>query len=273
MAMEQRKTQSARAKRRPVRSVPAKLAVMAAVVAAVVFSVAIFFKVGRIEVQGNSLYSAEQIIEASALQIGENLLTVNKEAAAGAIRAELPYAEKVSIARVMPDTVVIQVQESTATFAVATDTNTVWLINTVGKALEKTDAKLVDKQAQQSIFAEPIDLNELVPQILGVTIKNPTAGTIVTAVDQSALDAALEVLAAFDGTGVTSHIVTLDVEREFDIVVQYDDKYEIRLGGTQDLEYKVQYLLAILDQLSEYQAGTIDLTFTEKNTALFHPKA
>ncbi|MBQ1265037.1 MAG: FtsQ-type POTRA domain-containing protein [Oscillospiraceae bacterium] len=260
-------------KRRPVSSVPGKLAIMAAVVAAVVFSVAIFFKVGRIEVQGNSIYSADEIRAACTVQLGDNLLTVNKEAAAGSIMAELPYVERVSIGRVMPDTVVLQVSESTASFAVATDTNTVWLINTVGKALEKTDAVLTQNKTDDPFFPKQDENAPTVPQIRGLIIKNPTAGTTVTATDQSALNAALAVFEAFDGTGVIEHIVTLDVEKEFDIVIQYDDKYEILLGGTDNLEYKAQYLLAILDQLSAYQAGTIDLTFTERNTALFHPKA
>ena len=39
-----------------------KLLIMLAVVAAIVFGVAIFFKVNTIEVQGNSVYSADQII-------------------------------------------------------------------------------------------------------------------------------------------------------------------------------------------------------------------
>jgi len=41
---------------------------MLAVVAAIVFGVAIFFKVNTIEIQGNTVYSADQIIEASQIQ-------------------------------------------------------------------------------------------------------------------------------------------------------------------------------------------------------------
>ena len=65
-----------------------KLLIMLAVVAAIVFGVAIFFKVNTIEVQGNSVYSADQIIEASQIQQGDNLLTVNKALAVGNIKAD-----------------------------------------------------------------------------------------------------------------------------------------------------------------------------------------
>ena len=62
-----------------------KLLIMLAVVAAIVFGVAIFFKVNTIEIQGNTVYSADQIIEASQIQQGDNLLTVNKALAVGNI--------------------------------------------------------------------------------------------------------------------------------------------------------------------------------------------
>ena len=65
MRTKQRRTnQEARAagKARRVRSgALGKLLIMLAIVAAVVFGVAIFFKVSTIEVQGNTVYSSEQI--------------------------------------------------------------------------------------------------------------------------------------------------------------------------------------------------------------------
>ena len=234
-----------------------KLIIMAALVAAVVFGVAIFFKVGRIEVQGNNIYSDERIIEASSLELGDNLLTVNRAAVGGSVKAALPYVDQVSVGRVLPDTVVISVKENQVSLAAPTDTNTVWLISPSGKALERIDASLQEEY----------------PQIVGVTLNNPTAGQTVTAVNQTALDAALSLLAELDGTGILEHVAGINVEKEYNIVLQYDDRYEIDFGSTDRLSYKVQYLLAILDQLSDFQAGTIDLTLSEANRAKFHPKA
>ena len=64
--------------RRPSSGVAVRLIIMLAVVAAIVFGVAIFFKVTTIEVQGNTLYSAEDVIAASGIEPGDNLLLVNK---------------------------------------------------------------------------------------------------------------------------------------------------------------------------------------------------
>ena len=65
--------------------------------------------------------------------------------------------------------------------------------------------------------------------------------------------------------------VNLCREKDYDIIVQYDDRYTIRLGGTDDLAYKIQYLTSILAELSDFQAGTIDLTDAANKKATFQP--
>lgn len=324
-------------KRRPSSGVGSRLLIMAAIVAAVIFGVAIFFKVNTVEVQGNTIYSAEEIRSASGIQKGDNLFTLNKEAAAGSIKASLPYVETVSIIRFLPDKIVIDVKESDATFAVTTDTNTTWLINSVGKALEQISDSAPDsaltaeptapdaeapveepveqpaentdsenaggEEAQQpsenpdaasgeqtqqpsdtadaaggdtTAEASAADTTAIqadgkrIPRILGVTINSPTVGSVVTATNPASLNAALAVIAELDGTGLLDHIVSINTEKEYDIVLQYDGRYEIRLGGTEELSYKIDYLTVILSKLSDFQAGVIDLTFSDSSEARFY---
>jgi cell division septal protein FtsQ len=324
-------------KRRPGSGVGSRLLIMAAIVAAVIFGVAIFFKVNTVEVQGNAIYSAEEIRSASGIQKGDNLFTLNKEAAAGSIKASLPYVETVSIIRFLPDKIVIEVKESDATFAVTTDTNTTWLINSVGKALEQISDSAPDsaltaeptapdaeapveepveqpventdsenagedeaqqpsenpdaasgEQAQQpsdtadtagrdtAAEASAADNSAIqadgkrIPRILGVTVNSPTVGSVVTATNPASLNAALAVIAELDGTGLLDHIVSINTEKEYDIVLQYDGRYEIRLGGTEELSYKIDYLTVILSKLSDFQAGVIDLTFSDSSEARFY---
>lgn len=324
-------------KRRPSSGVGSRLLIMAAIVAAVIFGVAIFFKVNTVEVQGNAIYSAEEIRSASGIQKGDNLFTLNKEAAAGSIKASLPYVETVSIIRFLPDKIVIEVKESDATFAVTTDTNTTWLINSVGKALEQISDSAPDSaltaeptapdaeapveepveqpventdsenagedEAQQPSenpdaasgeqTQQPSDTagtagrdtaaeasaadnsaiqadGKRIPRILGVTVNSPTVGSVVTATNPASLNAALAVIAELDGTGLLDHIVSINTEKEYDIVLQYDGRYEIRLGGTEELSYKIDYLTVILSKLSDFQAGVIDLTFSDSSEARFY---
>ena len=49
--------------------------------------------------------------------------------------------------------------------------------------------------------------------------------------------------------------------------------YDVLLGGTDQLDYKVWYLQGVLEQLQPYQAGVIDLTFDQEGAARFSPWA
>ena len=245
--------------------------------------------------------------------------------------------ETVSIIRFLPDKIVIEVKESDATFAVTTDTNTTWLINSVGKALEQISDSAPDSaltaeptppdaeapveepveqpventdsenagedEAQQPTenpdaasgeqTQQPSDTADTagrdtaaeasaadnsaiqadgkrIPRILGVTVNSPTVGSVVTATNPASLNAALAVIAELDGTGLLDHIVSINTEKEYDIVLQYDGRYEIRLGGTEELSYKIDYLTVILSKLSDFQAGVIDLTFSDSSEARFY---
>ena len=109
-----------------------------------------------------------------------------------------------------------------------------------------------------------------IPRILGVTVNSPMVGSVVTATNPASLNAALAVIAELDGTGLLDHIVSINTEKEYDIVLQYDGRYEIRLGGTEELSYKIDYLTVILSKLSDFQAGVIDLTFSDSSEARFY---
>ena len=74
-----------------------RLLIMVAVVAAIVLGVALFFRVRTIEVQGNSIYSWDQVANASGISPGDNLFMLNREAVGGSIQARLPYVQRVSV--------------------------------------------------------------------------------------------------------------------------------------------------------------------------------
>ena len=173
-------------------------------------------------------------------------------------RGELTHFNDImNRARRLPDGIIILVRDSVISFAVMTDTNACWLIGPGGKALERI---------------EPAAFNEN-PHIYGLLISSPTAGDSVSSPTPTALAAALDVMKELDGTGLLEHIRVIDVEKEYDMTLWYDDRYEIKLGGTDEMAYKIRYLCSILDQLSEFQAGTIDLTQATQKRATFQPAA
>ena len=229
--------------------------IMLAVVAAVIFSVAIFFKVHTVEVRGNAVYDSQTVAAASGLEAGDNLLAINKAQVAGKIKAALPYVEQVRIARVMPDTVVLEVRESDAVFSVKSDDGQNWLMSFSGKVLEQVTNEAAEAH----------------PTITGFALKAPEPGAVAKSENSENLTAALTLLNELGGTGLANKVSKLDASKPYHLVMWYADQYEILLGGTDQMDYKIQYLLAVLDELTQYQTGTIDLTFQEEKVARFIP--
>ena len=232
-----------------------KLLVMLAVVAAVLLGVAIFFRVRIVDVQGNRIYAQEQVAEASGVKSGDNLLMVNRGAIAGRVRAALPFVQEVSVGLILPDTVVVQVKESEIAGVVTGTTGGNWYINTngrvLGSSLENFDGQIVEMK--------------------GVSLKKPKTGEDAQAEEgaEEQLETALKIISAMEGTGLMEKITVIDTTETFDIELLCGEQYQILLGGTDEIEYKIQYLQVIMEGLDPYQAGTIDLTFDQERVAYF----
>lgn len=234
-------------------SILLRLVTMIVVVAVFVFGLAIFFKVTDIQVTGNNVYTAEEVVEASGLQMGDNLVTISKGSVVGKILAKLPYVEEISMERVLPGTVVIHVVESDVIYTVTADDGSEWLINGGGKILDKADT-----------------VSDY-PKLTGFTIQSPEIGSQVTSENTENLSAALELLPLLEETEYISQVTEIQADKTYDIVVLYGDTYEIHLGGTEQLEYKMQYLSAILEEPQVAEGGIIDLSLEESSVAVFKP--
>lgn len=234
-----------------------KVLIMLAVVAAVVLGVAIFFQVRQVEVQGNRIYSEEQIVGIVGVESGDNLLMVNKAAVAGRIKAELPYVEKVSVGRILPDTVVVKIEESDVAGLVQSDVGSGWYINREGRVMGA---------AEEGFQGQIIELT-------GFTITAPKIGQqAVASMDMAEqLNAALSVMKAMDGTGLLEMVTTIQAEKSYDLHLICGEQYEVLLGGCDELDYKIWYLQEVMEELDPLQPGVIDMTLDEKRVARFLP--
>lgn len=278
---DQRRRKKAKRTRQPepqVHYVPAKpldrrrllvrLVATFAVVVALVMGVSIFFKVRSIQVTGNSLYSAERIIEASGIETGANLLSFGKDRAAWRIKDNLEYVNAVQIGIKFPDVVIIYVTEDLVTYSVKDEDGQWWLMNADGKILEQVTA---DKAREST-------------QILGITACAPQANqplqvtpqtqqvegeTSVTAQDK--LSAVRKILRYLEDNGITGEVTTVDVTQLYAIELWYGEQYQVLFGGPTQLNYKVQFMAQVVEKLADYQTGVIDLTLEEEKTATFTP--
>lgn len=105
---------------------------------AVTLCFTVFFKVSVITVEGETQYSAEEIIKSSAIKQGESLFGFSAQEVSSSITQSLPYIGKATVKRSIPDTVTIVVESAEPSCAMKTDTGYI-LLDKDQKVLEKTD--------------------------------------------------------------------------------------------------------------------------------------
>lgn len=259
-----------------------QLLTVAAVVLAVVLCLVVFFRVNHINVLNNgkapeapqqseetaeqtelhAYYTAQEVEKASGIEKGDNLLTISKEAVAAKIMAELPYVSQVQIRRVLPGTVDITVSEFDVAYSVQDSSNGWWLMNREGKILEQTN----ETEAKTHLTVKglrienPVPAKELVPeQAEDMAEQNAKKTSLIS------------ILQLMEDYDYCKQIVAIDLTASYDIQLWYGSQFEIRIGNTEELAYKLAYLDGVLKELKSYQTGVIDLTFTEDKTARFQP--
>ena len=84
-------------------------------------SLTVFFPIETISVSGSTRYAEGDLMEASGLKTGDNILCFRASAAGDRLVERFPYIERARVTRVFPDTVSIQVTESEVNTAIETD--------------------------------------------------------------------------------------------------------------------------------------------------------
>ena len=252
-----------------------------AVASAFVLGLSIFFKVETITVSGAETYSPYKIEEASGIKKGDYLLTFGRARASGQITAKLPYIESVRIGIKLPNTVNIDVKEADVAYSIRSDDGDWWLITSEGKVVQQIPGTtsggyttVLGVQIENPIPGEQASALEIV---MGET--DPTAETTaegekkeenslleppVTASATMKLKAALRILVALEDNDIVGDAATVNVENLEKIELWYGQKYQVNLGNTEQLEYKVACMYDAILQMSEYQNGMLDVSFTKK---------
>lgn len=242
-----------------------QLTTVVAVVLAVILGLSVFFKVETITVSGAEVYSSWAVREASGIEEGDNLLTFSKIRAAGQIMAKLPYVEKVRIGIKLPDTVNIMVKEASVVYAIRDSEGSWWLMDSDGKVIEQTN----NAKAVTCTQVLGVTLYSPAPGVRGVATETAQAETDeagevipVTTTGALRLSAALKILNALESHDVVGEAASVDVSDTEEIILWYGTRYLVNLGDTNNLEEKVTWMNDAILQLSDYQTGELDISFT-----------
>ena len=246
-----------------------QLTTILAVVLALVLGMSVFFKVEVISVVGADVYSEWTIREQSGINEGDNLLTFGRTKASGQIIANLPYVKSARIGIKLPDTVIIEIEEEAVVYSIQDQDGVWWLINSDGKVVEQTNAQNAKTHTQ----VLGVTLYQPQPSELGIaTEEAPTetdaSGEAVQVLVTGAqrLNAALKILQALELNDIVGDAASVDVSQLQDIILWYGTQYQVNLGSINnskyDIAYKITYMKNAILQMSDYQTGILDVSFT-----------
>ena len=235
-----------------------------AVVAALILGMSVFFKVKTITVAGAETYSTWAVQEASGIKEGDNLLTFSKTRARAKILANMAYVDSVRIGIKLPDTVIIYVEELDVAYAIKSGDGDWWLINSSGKVVEQ----ITQRQAENYTQVLGVTLDSPQPTRQGVAMELPAetseTGELipVTVTGAQRLATALQILKALEDNDIVGDAKSVDVTQLNEILLWYGSRYEVHLGDNTKLDYKIACMNDAILQMSDYQTGILDISFT-----------
>ena len=208
----------------------------------------VFFRVNTIQVEGNVRYTAQEVIDASGVKQGDNLIALPGGRVSAAIRAQLPYVEGVTLQRSYPDGLIIRVTERVAAASVGSAEGR-WLISAQGKLLEK------DNGTVQAV------------QITGLAAVGPYAGGMIQTAEEErlTLDYVKELLGVLESRGMLEQCGALDCSSASSLTLSYGI-YRLKLPRGGDYEYHIELAQTALSTglergvIQEGQGGLLDLT-------------
>lgn len=247
-----------------------RLATVVAVVIALMFGISIFFRVEQVTVSGADKYTPYMIQQAAGIKEGDALLGLSDARISGKITSALPYVEDVRIAIQLPDTVHIEITELDVVYSIRDDKDAWWLITADGRVV--TNADNATAGAYTTIegvrLSDPISGGqaEAADVNTGLMVEDPVTGAMTPQFESgdTRLAAALSILQYLEDNVIIGEVASVNVEDLSDLELWYGQRFQVKLGDTTELGYKIRCMNAAIngeDGLDDHDSGVLDISF------------
>lgn len=206
----------------------------------------ILFPIKNIVVDGNSIYTHQQIIAASTITEDDNIIMLSETTVKNRISKALPYSGEIIIEKVFPDTVKITVNTAVPKY---------YTISEKGYYVLDSEFKVVEETAKQ-----PTDCT----YIKATPPENVALGEKMSfSAEENALLQKLAASAEDKNINVTGY----SISDPLDVRVTVDNKIVVNFGSDVDIERKLIHFAAMYEKLSEDAQGIANLSmWTSSNT-------
>lgn len=206
-------------------------------------SFTVFFKIDQITVQGKTRYNSDEIIAASEINTGDNLLLCNTSPGCDKIKDKFPYIENVSIEKHLFNQINIKVTEAKPTSIIESDGKYI-VLGKSGKIIEINDKKLYD-----------------VPAVLGAKLENVRLSSTIKYKDSNLKKYLDRVIEAIDTNGLKDSIITVDISNTSNIALFKKNGFKIIIGNFENVDYKLKTAAHILStSVNDHMLGTLDVS-------------
>ncbi|MBQ3403802.1 MAG: FtsQ-type POTRA domain-containing protein [Oscillospiraceae bacterium] len=207
-----------------------------------IFAIILFFGAAKLQVEGSTSYTEDEIIDSSGIEMGDNLMFMNESAAVAKIKATLPRVDTVQLVKHMPNVLTIRVTESKSTAYIKYGVDN-WVIDQHGKLLNTTESTAG------------------MLNIKGIELVDPVEGQIISAESDASVHSLVQVLEGLVDADLLSKSADLDMSNVGNITFRYDDRFNVKLGTSEDIENKLKSLCEIAESRQINETGTIDLSY------------
>lgn len=218
------------------------------VIACVVLSLTVLFKIQVYEVNGTEKYSYNEIVNTSGLSEGENVFLAPRTLAGNRIKDKFPYVEKVNVDIKIPDTIVFNVTEATEAYLVKITDNEYLVVSSEGRILDTVSSPG----------------NKKIPIFIGPEVKTKEVGKYIKYEDGAVLDTINRISDIFTNNGYTK-ISEINASQISNLTFTYDGRIFVKLGMPEDLDYKIRTAMTIITEKLDLNeaipiAGLLDVS-------------
>ena len=227
---------------------------VAVVVVAAVFAVlslTVLFNVSEVKVaKAGKHYQPEQIIEAADVDVGDNMVATNWDRVKEKVEQKLPYVLSLEIKKTASGKI---------TFSVVDDTATLVFKTSKGYALADANCKVLEIVKEK-------------PKNKGLTLLtvknriNADPGETISFADDGESILYDTIRTAIKNSGI-GNITGIDISDPENIYLEYQNRYRLYLGNSEDIEYKLREAKKIIaeeDENDPNQIGEINLSILKK---------
>lgn len=202
-------------------------------------SITVFFPIKHIEITGSNLYTAEEIESVSGISIKDNLFMVNESKTLELIQKQLTFVDSIKITKKFPDTIKINVNDSTETY--------LYKVDEIYYSVDKKGRILKEYTEQPNTFTYV----EAESKVSGKEIKK-------IVIPDEKTDEVMQIINKYvdDFKYKPDYIDLSDIRA---IKIGFDTRFTAELGDSSYINEKIMLLVEMMETKGQEDSGTFRL--------------